>query len=108
MRKTDLQQTAEQVVDLEARIINWQGSITDWSRDIIRLRTAIQNFLDTADRTRDTTQAEFLRQLLHKINRCRENVLCRARWMATRHQAGELKDEPHIHSGSAAGLTGNH
>jgi hypothetical protein len=107
MKNNQIQKIAEQVLDVEARIVNWDGSITEWARDLIRLRKIIQELLDTACRMRDTNQEEFLKCLLNKTNLCRENVLHRARWMTARHEFDTVRDLNYTNSGQTVGVTEN-
>jgi hypothetical protein len=102
MENSQLQKVAEQVIDVEARIVTWDGNITEWARDLIRLRALIQQLLTTASTMRDTTQEDFLKCLLQKTNRCWENVLSRARWMVARHNPVTFIDGIHTDSDAYA------
>jgi hypothetical protein len=78
MDKMDLQKTAEQVIDLEARIINWRGNVSGWMKELSRLGEAIEGLRRDTLCGKDPTQEAFLKCLQHKTSRCRERVLTRA------------------------------
>jgi ribosomal 50S subunit-associated protein YjgA (DUF615 family) len=86
----DLQQTAEQVIDLEAGIINWRGNAAGWMKELSRLGEAIESLEhDTLD-GKDPIQEEFLKCLQHKTNCCRERVLKRADRIDAQNEPGFL------------------
>jgi archaellum component FlaC len=78
MEIMELQRTAENVIDLEARIVNWHGSVAGWMNELSRLGETIENLSDESLCDKDPIQEAFLNSLQHKTNHCREQVLSRA------------------------------
>jgi hypothetical protein len=87
MEKMELQQTAEHVIDLEARIINWRGNAAGWMKELSRLGEAIDNLSREALCDKNPVQEAFLKCLRHKTNRCREHVSNRADGVDMRNKA---------------------
>jgi hypothetical protein len=81
MEKMDLQQTAENVIDLESRMINWRGSVAGWLNELSRLGESIENMSRDTRCDKDPVQEEFLKCLQLKTNHCREHVLSRVEVM---------------------------
>jgi hypothetical protein len=90
MDKMDLQQTAEQVIDLEARIINWRGNAAGWMKELSRVGEAIESLKRGTLDGKDPIQEAFLKCLQHKTNRCRERVLKRADGIDVKYEPGLL------------------
>jgi hypothetical protein len=78
METMELQQTAENAIDLEARIVNWHGNVAGWLNELSRLGDAIENLSRDALYEKDPVQEEFLKCLQIKTNQCREHALNRA------------------------------
>jgi hypothetical protein len=83
METMELQKTAENVIDLEARIVNWHGSVAGWLDELSRLGDTIESLSNEALCDKDPIQEAFLKCLQHKTDDCREQVLNRADIMET-------------------------
>jgi len=77
MNKTELQNTAECVIDLEARIISWTGTVSQWLKELSRLREIIEKLIRIAFAGNDPAEKAFVQCLELKTNKCREYVLKR-------------------------------
>jgi hypothetical protein len=78
METMELQKTAENVIDLEARIVNWRGNVAGWLSELSRLGDDIENLNRETLCDKDPIQEAFLKCLQHKTDYCREQVLSRA------------------------------
>jgi Flp pilus assembly CpaF family ATPase len=59
MDTMELQKTAEHVIELEARILNWRGSVREWMKELSRLRETIENLICTASNDKDSNKEAF-------------------------------------------------
>jgi hypothetical protein len=89
MDKLELQQTAQDVVDLEARIYNWRGNVTGWIKELSQLREAIENLTRDALGDNDPNEEAFLKCLELITDRCWEHVLKRAHGRDIRNELNE-------------------
>jgi hypothetical protein len=92
MVKMDLQQTAESVINLESRIINWRGNAAGWMDELSRVGEAIEDLNRQTECEKNPVQEAFLKCLQNKTNRCREHVLNRAEGMDARNKLGFYSD----------------
>lgn len=77
MDKMELQNTAQRVVDLEARITSWTGTVSQWLKDLSPLHEIIEKLVRAALDSNDPIERAFVQCLQLKTDKCREYVLKR-------------------------------
>ena len=78
MNRLEVQQTAEQVINLEARIISWNGNVPAWIEELAQLHDTINTLLHQATDEHDTIGESFLKCLELITDQCRQRVIKRA------------------------------